>query len=234
MIAPSLQRIEDKQDRLKGSLDTLRYVEVKEFASYQSGSGAGAGGGAPNPLPIDSRPTPSSTVKQFDDCNAAAAWLNTGEFAADAQVVYSTSAGEITVTKKGKSFKASVKITWSLDPSSSIELIEPTWPNMTKADKTAVAKFKAALKAHENGHFAKTDAVIARRPTTITATGPTAANAVAKLKTKAETEQTNTYAAYIKASEDYDTKTQHGRNQAAVRGRNVHLACPRPPAPKKP
>lgn len=34
-VMKALESIESKQDLIKGTLDTLRYVEVKEFATYE-------------------------------------------------------------------------------------------------------------------------------------------------------------------------------------------------------
>ena len=99
---------------------------------------------------------------------------------------------------------------------------------MTDADKAAVAAFRAALLAHEEGHFAAVEAVLATLPKTISATGTTGKTAVKALQAKVTTQIGDGQKAIDKAKTDYDAKTKNGKNQSAVGGTNVTLTCPGP------
>jgi hypothetical protein len=97
---------------------------------------------------------------------------------------------------------------------------------MTAAEKAAVAKYKAALKAHEVMHFDVTDKVVKALPKTVTATGSDPQDATTNLQNAVDTYQANAQTAIDTATTDYDTLTGHGATQSAVGGVNVHLACP--------
>jgi predicted secreted Zn-dependent protease len=111
---------------------------------------------------------------------------------------------------------------------STMEITDFVWPNMTDADKAAVAAFRAALLAHEEGHFATVEAALATLPKTISATGATGKAAVKALQAKVTTQIADSQKAIDKAKTDYDTTTKNGKNQAAVGGTNVTLTCPVP------
>ena len=109
-------------------------------------------------------------------------------------------------------------------------MIVPTWPDMTAAEKAAVAKYKSALRAHEVMHFDVTDKVVKPLPLTVKATGTDTQDATTNLQAAADTHQADAQTAIDTATSDYDTKTAHGATQSAVGGVDVHLACPSPPS----
>jgi hypothetical protein len=173
------------------------------------------------------RPVPKNTSKTFENCQAAVDWINSGVWTGEAEPIYKPTVGTIKKTKQADgTWKAEADVTWAYDPTSKAEVIVPTWPKMTDAEKAAVQSYKAALTAHEVMHFDVTDAVIKALPKTITATGSDESDAFTNLKAEAETYLTNAQSAIDTATHDYDDKTDHGKNQAAVGGDNVHLACP--------
>jgi hypothetical protein len=176
------------------------------------------------------RPAITETTMEFDDCNAAVAWLNSGTYTGEAQPVYKPTAGKIRSKKlPGGTLEAAVDITWAYDAASTAEVIVPSWPKMTKADKAAVGKYKAALRAHEVMHFDVTDKVVKALPLTVKATGTDPQDATTNLQAAADTHQADAKTAIDTATSDYDTKTGHGASQSAVGGVDVHLACPSSP-----
>ncbi len=176
------------------------------------------------------RPPIKETTKEFDDCNAAVAWLNSGTYTGEAQPVYKPTAGKIRSKKlPDGTLQAEVDITWAYDAASTAEVIVPTWPDMTKVDKDAVNKYKAALRAHEVMHFDVTDKVVKALPLTVKATGSDPQDATSNLQAAADTHQADAQTAIDTATSDYDTKTAHGASQSAVGGVDVHLACPTSP-----
>jgi hypothetical protein len=177
------------------------------------------------------RPAVKPVTKTFDDCNAAVAWLNSGAWTGDAQPVYKPTPGKIRKTKlPDGTVKAEVDLSWSYDASSTAEMTVPTWPNMTADEKAAVAKYKAALRAHEVMHFDVTDKVVTALPKTVSATGTDNQDAVSNLQAEVDKYGSDAQAAIDQATSDYDTKTQNGKTQSAVGGDNVRLDCPSKPA----
>ncbi len=179
------------------------------------------------------RPAVKATIKNFDDCNAAVAWLNSGADAGDAQPVYAPKAGSIRSTNQpGGTIKAEIDLSWNYDPSSSAEMTIPAWPKMTDAEKAAVATYRSAIQAHEVMHFDVTDAIIKALPKTVSATGSDKGDATTNLQAAVNQYEADALAAIDKATQDYDAKTQHGKTQSAVGGVDVHLDCgPKPDAP---
>jgi hypothetical protein len=181
------------------------------------------------------RPATTTLTKNCDDCNAAAAILSSGAYVGEANVQIAPVAGKPRVTTGTKGWVAAVDITWPIDAATStIEITDFVWPNMTDADKAAVASFRAALAAHEEGHFVAVEAVLAKLPKTISATGASREAAMTALQTKVDTQQAAGQKAVDKAKDDYDAKTKHGKTQSAVGGTNVTLTCPPPPAAPAP
>jgi Bacterial protein of unknown function (DUF922) len=182
------------------------------------------------------RPATTTLTKNCDDCNAAAAILSSGAYVGEANVQIAPVAGEPRVTRGKKGWVAAVDIAWPIDAATStIEITDFVWPNMTDADKAAVAAFRAALAAHEEGHFVAVEAAIAKLPKTISATGASGQAAMAALQTKVNEQLAAGQRAVDKARDDYDAKTKNGKAQSAVGGTNVRLTCPAPaagPAPK--
>jgi len=190
------------------------------------------------PAPVAKRPPLTTTTKNCDDCKAAAAILNSGVYVGEASVQATwAGVGDIKATKTKQGWSASVGIAWSIDAATStIEVTDFVWPNMTDADKAAVAAFRSALLAHEEGHFTAVEAAIAKLPKTVTATGATEAAAVAAVQDKVPTQVAAGQKAIDAATASYDARTKNGRTQSIVGGTNVTLTCPpspAAPAPKK-
>jgi hypothetical protein len=178
------------------------------------------------------RPAVKPVTQTFDDCDAAVAWLNSGAWTGDAEPAYKPTAGKIRTKKlPDATVKAEVDLSWSYDASSTAEMTIPTWPNMTAAEKAAVDKYKAALKAHEVMHFDVTDKVVKALPNTVSATGSDNQDAIANLQTAVDTYGSDAQAALDKETKDYDAKTQNGKTQSAVGGADVRLDCPPKPTP---
>ena len=173
------------------------------------------------------RPAITETKKSFADCNAAVAWVNSGTYTGEAEPIYKPTASKPRVKKlPDGTYQAEADFTWAVDATSKAEVIVPEWPDMTKEDKAAVAKFKSALRAHEVMHFDVTDKVIKNLPKTVKATGSDEQDAVSNLQTEANTYGSDAQTAIDQATKDYDAKTGHGKTQDAVGGVNVELNCP--------
>jgi hypothetical protein len=211
-------------DALDPDLDPADAIELQQAAKQVQAQAAPA---APAPA---ARPGLTTLTNNCADCNAAVAILNAGTYVGEANV-QATAGGQaqINTTKTKKGWVASIALSWSIDvASSTMEVTDFVWPNMTAADTAAVAAFKSALLAHEEGHFLAVEAAIAKLPKTITATGATEAKAVAALKVKVPKETAKADAAIKKADADYEAKTNHGKTQSSVGGTDVHLTCPGP------
>jgi hypothetical protein len=202
-------------------------IDEADLIELQQAVGKPAQGAPPAAAPA--RPAAKSLPNNCADCSAAAAILNSGAYVGEASVQVAPVAGEARVTKGKTGYTAEIDISWPVDvATSSMEITDFVWPNMTDADKAAVAAFRAALLAHEEGHFAAVEAVLATLPKTISATGATGKAAMTALQAKAKTQIGDGQKAIDKATADYDAKTQHGKNQSAVGGTNVTLTCPGP------
>jgi hypothetical protein len=167
-------------------------------------------------------PSPTDKNETFTDGNAAVAHINSGAYVGEASVQFSPTAGDISVTGKKGAWTASVPITWALDASASMTIWNPSWPNMSESDKSAVASMRSALLAHEQGHFDTGWKTVAPF-TKISATGASQQAAVDALKAKAPTELGNWQTAIETADKAYDAKTGHGKTQSAVGGADVRL-----------
>jgi hypothetical protein len=174
------------------------------------------------------RPKPTNNRMDVGSCQEAADHLGSGAHVGQASPVYHPTVGKVTTKKqKDGTFKTSVKISWTLDKSSTMELIDFVWPGMTKAEKAAVKRFKALLKAHEVGHFNVQDAVVKSiGPTKVWAFGATPQEAIDNLQTEATTRNDAVGTEQATRDTDYDTTTDHGRKQSAVGGTDVVLECP--------
>ena len=104
-------------------------------------------------------------------------------------------------------------------------MIIPAWPNMTDAERAAVARYRSAIQAHEEMHFDVTDTVVKALQRTVTATGTDPADTTRNLQTAVTQYGADAQAAIEPATHDYDATTQHGKTQSAVGGVDVHLDC---------
>ena len=207
-------------------------IDEADLVELQQAVGKPAQPGPPAAAPP--RPAAKSLPNNCADCNAAAAILNSGAYVGEANVQVAPAAGKPRVTKNKTGYTAEIDISWPVDvATSSMEITDFVWPNMTDADKAAVAAFRAALVAHEEGHFAAVEGVLATLPKTISASGATGKAAMTALQAKVTTQIGDGQKAIDKAKTDYDAKTKNGKTQSAVGGTNVTLTCPAPaPAPK--
>ena len=96
---------------------------------------------------------------------------------------------------------------------------------MRKYARPACRSLKAAIQAHEVMHFDVTDAVIKALPTTVSATGTDPQDATANLNSAVDQHGSDARTGIDTATQDYDTKTGHGKTQSAVGGVDVHLDC---------
>ncbi len=210
--------------RTAGNAAVSRWVLARQPAPAGTGGAAavakvGRVGGT--------RPPITETSKAFEDCNAAVAWVNSGTYIGEAEPIYAPTASKPRVKKLGDgTYQAECDFTWAVDATSRAEVIVPTWPDMTKDEKAAVAKFKSALRAHEVMHFDVTDKVIKDLPKTVKATGSDEQDAVSNLQTEANTYGADAQTKIDTATKDYDNTTGHGKTQDAVGGVNVELNCP--------
>jgi Bacterial protein of unknown function (DUF922) len=176
------------------------------------------------------RPTVKQLTKDFEDCNAAVEWLTSGAWTGDAQPIYKPTPGKIRTKKlPDGTVKAEVELTWSYDDSSTVEMIVPTWPNMTTAERAAVNQYEAALKAHEVKHFDVAEKVVKALPKYPSPIPCDEQEAIANLQTEVDTYGSDAKRALDEATEEYDTKTQNGKTQSAVGGQDVRLDCPPKP-----
>jgi predicted secreted Zn-dependent protease len=107
-------------------------------------------------------------------------------------------------------------------------MIIPAWPNMTAAERTAVANYRAAIQAHEVMHFDVTDNIVKALPRTVSATGANQAEAMSNLQAAVDQYGSDAQTAIDAATQSYDDTTHHGRTQSAVGGVDVHLDCSAP------
>ena len=189
-----------------------------------TGGGSGTGGATVGSV-SGRRPAVRPVTRNFANCNEAADWLNGGGDAGDASPQYHPTPGRIRHTSSGGTFTASVDLTWAYDPSSTAEMIIPAWPNMTDAERAAVARYRSAIQAHEEMHFDVTDTVVKALQRTVTATGTDPADTTRNLQTAVTQYGADAQAAIETATHDYDATTQHGKTQSAVGGVDVHLDC---------
>ncbi len=189
-----------------------------------TGGGSGAGGATVGTVG-GRRPPVRAVTRNFANCNEAADWLNGGGDAGDASPQYHPTAGRIRHSGSGGTFTASVDLTWAYDPSSTAEMIIPAWPNMTDAERAAVARYRSAIQAHEEMHFDVTDNIVKALPRTVTATGTDPTATTHNLQTAVTQYGADAQTAIDQATHDYDATTQHGKTQSAVGGVDVHLDC---------
>ena len=120
--------------RSAGNAAVCRMLAGSVLARQPAATGASAAAATVGSIG-GKRPAIKETTKEFDDCNAAVAWLNSGTYTGEAQPVYKPTAGKIRSKKlPDGTLQAEVDITWAYDASSTAEVIVPTWPDMTAAD----------------------------------------------------------------------------------------------------
>jgi hypothetical protein len=196
-----------------------------------SSGGCNVAGGVGTPLVAGMAPvgsgdcvTVTRTVMVFNNCQEAVAWINTGVELGEAFSNFDTHSTPIAIILGTTASFASSELSWTYNPqTSSTKLLVPQWPNMTRADKGAVQQYEAALLAHEEGHHKVARDFMATATKKLVAKGP---DPVGNLRKKAATYRKKINDELHDKTVDYDQKTNHGRNQAAVGGKNVTLICP--------
>jgi len=174
--------------------------------------------------------------KQFKDCNEAVRWVNATQTQADAmpiiQPTLSTNKPR-PVKQPDGSFKAEVKVDWSIDPKRSIIQL-PDWTNVkSKDDKSAWQDYVNALQAHEVLHIRIAEEYTKKVSCTVSSTGASPMEAGVNLQ-----EELNRYREAVGSllddltgpNSEYDKITDHGLKQSKIGGKDVRLNCP-PPAP---
>jgi hypothetical protein len=184
--------------------------------------GGGAGTRTPARIPATER------RRQFKDCSQAADALNSGTKAGSARSPFDGSPTRPRVVRnRDGSFTATAGVTWQLETSKATTTVtRPEWPNMTAADRAAADRFVDALKAHEEGHHQVVRDVMRGAPRNIRATGATADEAIGNLDAEMQNQTRRAQEKIDERNAAYDDKTDNGRNQAAVGGRNTALRCP--------
>jgi hypothetical protein len=221
--------------RTVGNARLTRMIQRDEIPLGDGGGGdsavpldtstGGGGAGATVGVVGGRRPAVRPITQNFADCNAAADWLNRGGNAGDASPQYHPTAGAIRHSSSGGTVSAQVDLTWAYDPSSTADMIIPDWPHMTDPERAAVARYRAAIQAHEEMHFDITDNIIKGLQRTVSATGSDQASTMAALRAAVAQYGADAQTALDTATHDYDTTTAHGANQSAVGGVDVHLDC---------
>ncbi|MDX6707795.1 MAG: hypothetical protein QOI48_3641 [Solirubrobacteraceae bacterium] len=184
--------------------------------------------GAPPPPPTVTR---RRVTRMFAGCSEAQAWAkdNLGQNNSDANVA-PQSGLTVTIGERHDQVTASAMLTFALDPETSLTLVtEPTWPNMTEAEKTEVQAYIDAMQAHEDGHIAAADKVYHEQSKVIEGLGDSEQAAREARREAATQHLEQTEARAVNAHNDYDKTTDHGRNQAAIGGKNTVLNCPPSP-----
>jgi hypothetical protein len=169
----------------------------------------------------------STEPVEVADCREAVEWLRNHEEAGSADANALEKQMQIKTEKHDGKVVASVDMSLELDPeNSSTHVYVLHWPKMTKAEQKAVKVFTDALQAHEDGHIKRAEEFFRKASTTIKAEGDTGEDAVAKLKERVSEFRESTQKELDAQREAYDKQTVHGRNQAAVGGKNTILDCP--------
>jgi hypothetical protein len=184
--------------------------------------------GAPPPPPTVPR---RRVTRRFTGCSEAQAWAkdNLGQNNSEAKVA-PQSALTVTIGERNGQVTASAMLTFALHRETSFTLvIEPTWPNMTEAEKTEVQAYIDAMQAHEDGHIAAADEVYHEQSKVIEGLGDSEQAAREARREAATQHLEQTAARAVNAHNDYDKATDHGRNQAAIGGKNTVLNCPPSP-----
>jgi hypothetical protein len=236
MLSPA-ERLAVAREPGDGGAPEVDAAPAPDAAPPQAAPGQSAApAAAPAPALAATRPPVTTLTNNCADCNAAVAILNANTYVGEADVqIQWAGVGDIRVTKTKRGYVATSDVSWSLDvATSTMEVTNFVWPNMTDADKAAVAAFKAALLAHEEEHFRRVEAALPTLPKKFSATAATKQGAVDALQAKVPNSVEKAKAAMQKITDAYDAKTGHGRTQSAVGGTDVHLSCPPPPAAPAP
>jgi hypothetical protein len=150
--------------------------------------------------------------RNFPDCAAAANAVGTllNETASSCK----GSLTPISVVKNNDgTFTASVTATFTAK-SSKPNIAPISWPNMTAADNAAVAAYDAALMQHELGHAEIAQNVCTSEGGTLNANGSTEAAADQALQEAINEKQINAQSKLTDTEDQYDSVTDHGRNQS--------------------
>lgn len=188
-----------------------------------------AGGGASG-KPSSGHARERVRERKFDSCQAAVEWLNrdgTRTGVANPQWGWGRPKKFKFKKRTDGTYEATVdeKPTYNARGSSTT-VTKPSWPNMTAAENAAVRRYLDAVRGHERGHHNVAKGVLRKATKRITVRANTKDEVQEKLERKVDQHRSDTKRAVEEASKEYDKKTNHGRNQKAVGGRNIELTCP--------
>jgi predicted secreted Zn-dependent protease len=166
--------------------------------------------------------------RRFRDCKAAVDWVRAGVGGDQAEAKVAPQPGlAVKYTELDGNVVASVEVKFSLDTENSYtKIVEPTWANMSAEDKRAVKSYTDALQAHEDGHIKVAEDYLGQAGKTIETDGQTRREAKEKLIERVQEYVQDTQSGLDRETDQYDSTTDHGRNQAAVGGTNTRLDCP--------
>jgi Bacterial protein of unknown function (DUF922) len=189
-------------------------------------AGAAAAGAAA--AAAKKQPKAKPEKKKFHNCQAASDWLNSGADTGEAYSDFAPRIGKPTAgTSESGKPTLTVDVSWDYNIGGSrTSVVVPTWPNMSAADKAAVQAYREAAEAHEQGHHQVAKDFMSKAGEEKTGEGDTPKKARADLEQKLKEYEDQTKKALKKETDDYDDKTDHGRNQSAIGGQDVKLQCP--------
>lgn len=183
------------------------------------------------PAHADSTGALAKTTREYvdvDDCDAGANFVGGGGELGNANFHFDPHNTTIVLVKTDRgTWKASSKLSWTYNDAESGNLLRiPRWTPVTAAEKKVLKTYESALLAHENGHHKVAKDYMAAAAKTLVEEGATKAEAVDKLSAKADQYSDHVDRELTAKTRAYDQTTDHGRNQAALGGKNVELNCP--------
>ncbi|MGK5551196.1 DUF922 domain-containing protein [Actinomadura kijaniata] len=167
-------------------------------------------------------------TRDFASCEKAGAWAQANPVGTT-KWVFGIDWTAPQVSKFGDTWEAdSIGTPVFRSGQSSITVTIPRWKNMTSADRAAVAGFNSAVLAHEQGHIEIAEKHVAGLPKKVPlgGFGPTRAAALQDLKNVEEGWRRAVEEQIQALQDEYDTETDHGRDQHKVGGDDVVLNCP--------
>jgi hypothetical protein len=184
-------------------------------------------------VPATAQPKPKVIFKDdLADCNAAVDWIKNAPKIGEAHAVGYRAAFNYKkqeVKSEGSTkWIASGTTKWVYNlKASSTTLWIPKWPKMSPNEKAAVTRYRQALVAHENKHHTDAKQFFSKAGREISVEGSDEADVESKIDAELAKHGEETDDTFRKEDEEYDHRTDHGRNQRADGGVNVELICPK-------
>jgi hypothetical protein len=199
-------------------------------------SGSGGDGGPPPPPPPPPAPPNYKEVdvdKKWPDCGAARSDLQGMDGSAGHPFI-SSFAWNIHYQMSNQSAKQLPDKTWQYLGNVNITSIDmtitlPAWANIPNdpATQNAWNQMLDAMRQHEEGHIPYVNDVagpLNGQP--VVGVGSTQDAAMASAKAQLDQKIAGANDQILAKENAYDSATDHGRNQAAVGGKNIELKCP--------